>query len=807
MINTWKDLRNKYPKFVFDSCSWKRQDHNLALEFMYSTPPHHKFTHKMVIENFPPSLEPTDFENFLFHIGLALMPSYWKATCSPITEIRAGHLTSQQIAFWHKLFIKGMGEYYYKNLIDFTPPDFLKITSTNANRMTINANRMTINDKVLIPLGGGKDSLVTLELLKPNFSVTGFVFNPVPAIKKIVKTAKIPVIFVQSCIDPYLIELNKQGYLNGHTPLSALLAFVSVFVAAFSKYKYVAISNERSTEENNTTYLGHAINHQYSKTLEFETDFQKYIYQHMAPDITYFSFLRPLYELQITRLFSHYPQYFGLFTSCNKNFIIDPKLHPHGLWCKTCPKCVSLALLLTPWIGKDKVVQIMGGYPPDMPQNQEILKGLRGEISVKPFECVLTRAEALGTIDMNSWLDNPNMPPQFIRILKIASAEKVLILGYGREGQSTYKFLQSRFPYLQIDTADQKDGLNYLEKIANHQVIFKTPGIKPHFPEIRKAKKQGKLITSQTQIFFYLCPGKIIGVTGTKGKSTTASLIYHVLSQNGIPSVLVGNIGKPMLDYLPEINSDTWVIAELSSFQLMDLKKSPHIAVLQNIYPDHLDYHKDFNEYKNAKMNIIKYQRPGDYFIHDLPLPDKPIESQLLGKHNQLNILPSIEIGKILKIPQEKILESIKKFVPLDNRLQSVAIKKGIEFYVDTLATIPEATMAAIDTLNPQTLIAGGHDRHQDYTALGKKIDASNINTLILFPNTGKKIWQSIGNKSIQHFLVGSMDEAIKIAFEKTLKGKICLLSPAAPSFTLFKDYIDEAEQYKKCILNLSVKI
>lgn len=383
---------------------------------------------------------------------------------------------------------------------------------------------------------------------------------------------------------------------------------------------------------------------------------------------------------------------------------------------------------------------------------------------------------------------------------KISEAKKILILGYGREGQSTEQFLKSKFPNLKIDTADKKDGPNYLDKIRDYEIIIKTPGISPHLPELIEAKKQGKLITSQTQIFFELCPGKIIGVTGTKGKSTTTSLIYHVLSNNGIKCVLVGNIGKPMLDYLPEITQDSWVVAELSSYQLMDLHISPHIAVLQNVYPDHLDYHKDFEEYKNAKLNIAKYQKPRDYFIHNLPLPSKPIESQLLGKHNQLNILPSIEIGKILGIPEDKILAAIKTFVPLETRLQVVAIKNGVSFYADTLATIPEATIAAIEALNPQTLIAGGHDRHQDYTELGKKIDESNIRTLILFPATGERIRKAITSKSIRCFLVNSMQEAVKLAFEHTKQNEICLLSPAAPSFTLFTDYKDEHEQYIKYI-------
>src|SRR3990167_4608026 len=284
---------------------------------------------------------------------------------------------------------------------------------------------------------------------------------------------------------------------------------------------------------------------------------------------------------------------------------------------------------------------------------------------------------------------------------EISKLNKVLVLGFAREGQSTSNFLHSKFPDLQIDHADQKDGPDYLSHLTDYSLVIKSPGVSPHKPEIVAAKSAGVIFTSHMQIFFEVCPSKnTIGVTGTKGKSTTTSLIHHVLKDH-FPTVLVGNIGKPALDYLNEITPQTWVVCELSSYQLMDLTVSPHIAVLQNIYPDHLDYHKDFEEYKNAKLNIAKYQTPNDYLITKLDIPDPPIPSQLLGSHNQLNILPSVIIGRLLKIPDAKIYAAIKTFKPLETRLELIAEKNGIKFYADTLATIPEATIAAIDTLHP----------------------------------------------------------------------------------------------------------
>ena len=421
---------------------------------------------------------------------------------------------------------------------------------------------------------------------------------------------------------------------------------------------------------------------------------------------------------------------------------------------------------------------------------------------------------------------------------KISQSDKVLILGFAREGQSTYKYLRAKFPELIIGLADQKTpdwlpddplihiqfGENYL-KIENWKLVIKSPGISPHKPELVAAKKRGAVFTSHTEIFFEVCPSKnTIGITGTKGKSTTTSLIYEVIKKSSLPVVLVGNIGRPALDFLPEITPDTWVVLELSSYQLMDLQTSPHIAVLQAIYSDHLDYHTGFEEYKNAKYNITNFQSAKDYLITqtDIPTLAKKIifsfndfgpatKTKLLGKHNRLNIIPALKVAEILNLPKDKLYAAVKEFTPLDTRLQPVGTKKGIEFYSDTLATIPEATIAAIDALHPKvtTLIAGGHDRKQNYSELAKKILSSGIKTLIAFPATGPRIWSEIisvkQNPNIGYYYTESMQDAVKLALDHAASGEICLLSPAAPSFTLFKDYRDEAEQYIKFITGSTI--
>lgn len=424
--------------------------------------------------------------------------------------------------------------------------------------------------------------------------------------------------------------------------------------------------------------------------------------------------------------------------------------------------------------------------------------------------------------------------------------QRVLILGFGREGQSTYRFLRKKFPDLPLAVADKISspdayddseltfyfGPDHLKSLVDFQIIIKTPGISPNLPEIRQAKMHGKTIISQTQIFLELCRGKIIGVTGTKGKSTTASLIHHVLQETGVSAILLGNIGIPPLDCLELGDEVSYFVFEMSSHQLVDVIKSPHLAVLQNIVPEHLDYYASFEEYVSAKANIAKFQTSEDCFIFnaDFPIPtkiaeltvarkipfslrdfDPRIRSRLIGDFNEYNILPATIIGDLLGLPKTQVYEAIESFSPLDHRLQLVGSYRGISFYDAVLSTVPEATISAIEALsdNVCTLICGGHERQQNYQELAQKILRSQIEVVILFPATGQRIWDEIEkanetSKPIKHFFVDNMADAVQLAYQYTNSNTSCLLAPAAPSFTVFKDYIDEAQQYKQWIIELS---
>ena len=384
--------------------------------------------------------------------------------------------------------------------------------------------------------------------------------------------------------------------------------------------------------------------------------------------------------------------------------------------------------------------------------------------------------------------------------------KKILILGFGREGQDTFKFLRRLFPKKEICIADQKLDRNYLKKLGGYDVIVKTPGIP--FKIIPKSAL-GK-ITTQTEIFFDNCPGTIIGVTGTKGKSSTASFIYQTLKKAGLKAHLIGNIGRPVLAFLNEAEPQSIFVYELSAHQLYTLKKSPHIAVLLNIYPEHLDYYRSFEEYAQAKANITKYQTAGDYLIYNsqdkeikkIAKTSKAKKVPIKGKYYELDMAAAKAVAKIFKVPV------LKKFKSLPHRLEFVGKFRGIFFYNDSLSTIPETTIEALDFLREkvQTLILGGFDRGLNFRKLAERIKKSRVKTLILFPTTGQRIWQEVSKvrpRTIKHFFIKNMETAVRLAYQHTGKDKICLMSPASPSFGIFKDYAERGEVFKKLVKKL----
>src|SRR3989338_2702787 len=436
---TFNALKKRYPRFIYQGYAYKLAGRDLKISFAFVVPPDISFHPTVVIKNVSlPKQSLGTLDNLVFHLGLMEIPSYWKATCSPEIIIEAGSLNEEQVAWWKDLILKGMGEYFFQNKINFTQKNFLKISSLKPGlklglaKFNISNLAKPSSAHTLVPVGGGKDAAVTLELLKEgNLDIVPFLLNPKPEQMKILSLAKVgkPIV-VERTIDPKLLELNRKGYLNGHTPFSAYLAFLTVLTAALFGHKYIALSNERSSNEGNVKYLGKTINHQYSKSFEFEKKFREYSKKYLASNIEYFSFLRPLYELQITKIFAKYSKFFGVFLSCNEaRKTKSGTKKQRGRWCGACPKCLFVFLALHPFAGRERTVGI---FKKDLLRDKKLkplLDELTGKKKFKPFECVGTIEEskaalalALGKIHdhkvLHAWNSQHFLPLVFEKLLK-----------------------------------------------------------------------------------------------------------------------------------------------------------------------------------------------------------------------------------------------------------------------------------------------------------------------------------------------------------------------------------------------------
>lgn len=396
--------------------------------------------------------------------------------------------------------------------------------------------------------------------------------------------------------------------------------------------------------------------------------------------------------------------------------------------------------------------------------------------------------------------------------------KKILVVGLGLEGNATMHFLKHYFPEATIDGADQKEGLHYLEKQREYDLAIKSPGVRRDIIQIP--------YTTASNIFFANTKGMIIGVTGTKGKSTTASLIYEILKIAGKQVHLVGNIGKPMLEeLLKEQGKDDFYVCELSSYQLADIHYSPHIAVFIDFFPEHMDYHETVTNYLTAKTNIVAFSTLNDYFVYNPSFPElkkiaadtkaKPIpfvsalpfsdaDIPLIGEHNKDNVFAALTVGKILGISEKAIHRAIKNFKPLPHRLQNIGTYKNITFYDDAISTTPESTIKAILALdNVGTILVGGQDRGYDFRALVDMIVKHNIRNVVYFPDSGDKIvsiFHTLPNNSVHLYRAASMDQAVKLCYEHTPIYSFCLLSCASPSYSLWKNFEEKGDLFQKFV-------
>lgn len=443
-------------------------------------------------------------------------------------------------------------------------------------------------------------------------------------------------------------------------------------------------------------------------------------------------------------------------------------------------------------------------------------------------------------------------------IEKISKYSNIAIVGFGLEGKSTYKFIRRYLPNISVTIIDMRNaydmlpelkkdqhvsvvyGDNYLDNLERFDLIFKSPGVS--FKNLNKDILREK-ITSQIELLLEFNRDNMIGITGSKGKSTTSSLIYQIIKDQGIKTCLVGNIGVPVFDELDIYTEDTIIVTEMSCNQLEFVNVSPHIGLVLNIYQDHLDTIGNLENYERAKMNMFLKQSENDYGIYDLDnetivrwldnmnvksklysvsvlndadisfkegiiyqngellIQEENLKRNILGIHNLKNIMFALEVVRILNLDLSLAFKTISSFVGLEHRMEFVGKYKGITFYNDTIATIPQATMLACDTIkNLDTLIFGGQDRGIDYSLFIDYLKNSSIKNFICMPTTGYMIGDCIDNGLHNIYKVELLEDAVKLAFDITEEGKSCLLSPAAASYEYFKNFEEKGKKYKEYI-------
>lgn len=385
-MKSYSSLRVAHPTFFFKNYETRIENGKILITYHFEIENLCEFSPTWEIPcSSDVEISDENLKAMVFNLGLAELVSYWKITCSPIVKIECGALSPKQINWWKKLYYHGLGEFFYLNHIS-ADETFMRIEATGANSSLSPSQRFLKGN--LIPIGGGKDSNVSLELLK-DFKEDNrpYIINPRGATVESVRVGGYEgkELVSKRSLDKRILELNKEGYLNGHTPFSAIVAFSSIITAYLNNLKYVVLSNESSANE--STVAGSTVNHQYSKSYEFEFDFNSYEKEFIKSGVYYFSLLRPLSEYQIASYFAKLEKYHGVFKSCNKGSHTN-------VWCADCSKCLFVYLILSPFLSFEELNKIFGRDMGNAENLIPVLDQLIGnETDEKPFECVGSREE------------------------------------------------------------------------------------------------------------------------------------------------------------------------------------------------------------------------------------------------------------------------------------------------------------------------------------------------------------------------------------------------------------------------------
>ncbi len=433
------------------------------------------------------------------------------------------------------------------------------------------------------------------------------------------------------------------------------------------------------------------------------------------------------------------------------------------------------------------------------------------------------------------------------RIIEYIKNKKILILGFGREGKSTYDYIRKHLPEKSLTIADKNKpeindgnvniiyGDDYLKCLGDFDIVFKSPGIAfledDMYPETTE-------ITCQTDMFLRFCDPTVVGITGSKGKTTTSTLIYEMLKAGGVNTCLIGNIGVPVFEKADE-SKDLVAVIEMSSHQLEFTTCSPHVAVLVNIYEEHLDHYKTgFEGYVGAKLNIALHQKKEDVFIYN---PEQNLEGivdwvkvikgtpnpvtftdaendafvnelwhsteHLKGEHNRQDIAYALAAARVFGVSDEAAKLAIQNFGGIEHRMEYVGVINGVTYYNDSIATIPTAVMGAVKAIgNVDTHIFGGLDRGIDYGDFISFLKSNNVNNLIGLPETGHMIIEELKKQGCTKNMICAKDmaDAVKSADMCTEKGKSCLFSPAAASYNYYKNFEEKGKHYKSLVAELT---
>lgn len=418
------------------------------------------------------------------------------------------------------------------------------------------------------------------------------------------------------------------------------------------------------------------------------------------------------------------------------------------------------------------------------------------------------------------------------QLKSLLDGRRILIAGYGREGRSSHDLIAKLCPSASVTVADGNENIRR-EASAGFDMIIKSPGIPM---SVFDGCCERNSITSQSDIFLQVYGDQTVGITGTKGKSTTSTLIHHVLVQSGYHSILAGNIGIPLFDILPQMDSETTVVAELSCHQLESIHCGPHIAVLLNLFQEHLDHYRDYLDYQMAKMQIGLQQCENDYFFYSsdnndlnarvaenraalrtnvepfnldsaLRSPLSTLNSPLAGNHNLTNTYVAWQVVSLLGVSEKQFAEALASFKPLEHRMERVGTVDGVTYYNDSISTIPAACIAAVNALpDVVTLIVGGFDRGIDYQPLADFLSDSHINSIAFTGAAGRRVLSLMSPEAINSRNVITEDDYTKIVSwcaSVTPKGASCLLSPAAASYDAFKNFEQRGSVFKQLVRSI----